>query len=94
MNFSIATAVIAATFALAACDRPQTAADRPAGTGSSAATSSSQGPKDTSAVRTPNTPAGLPSPSAAEKERESNKPQQGQVDPKQREQHRDFQQSR
>ncbi len=85
MKFSTATAILAATFALAACDRPQTA-ERPAGTGST-----SQGPRDTSAVQTPNTPAGLPRPSAEEKERESNKPQQGQVDPKQREQHRDFQ---
>lgn len=89
MKFSIATAVLAATFALAACDRPETA-DRPAGTGS---TSSTQGPKDTSAAQTQNTPAGLPRPSDAEKERGSNKVQQGQIDPKQREQHRDFERS-
>jgi hypothetical protein len=37
------------------------------------------------------TPANTPAPSAAEK-REGSNPQQGQVDPKQAEQHRDFQQ--
>ncbi|MGQ0653722.1 MAG: hypothetical protein ACT4P4_15875 [Betaproteobacteria bacterium] len=85
MKFSIATAIVAAAFALAACDRPDNPTPR------SAATGSTQGPKDTSAVQTPNTPANLPKPTEAERERESNKPQQGQVDPKQSEQHRDFQ---
>jgi hypothetical protein len=84
MKFSFATAVLAATFAVAACDRPDPVVDRPAGTGST------QGPKDTSPSQTQNSPANLPRPSEAEKERESNKPQQGQVDPKQPEQNRDF----
>ena len=91
MKFSIATALVAAAFALAACDRPADPTARSAATGSSAAAGGTQGPKDTSAVQTPNTPANLPKPSEAERERESNKPQQGQVDPKQPEQHKDFQ---
>ena len=85
MKLSIATALVAAAFALAACDRPDTPTTR------SAATGSTQGPKDTSATQTPNTPANLPKPSEAERDRESNKPQQGQVDPKQPEQRKDFQ---
>jgi len=91
MKFSIATALVAAAFALAACDRPDTPTERSAATGSSAAAGSTQGPKDTSAVQTPNTPANLPKPTEADRERETNKAQQGQVDPKQAEQHRDFQ---
>lgn len=87
MKFSIATALVAAAFALAACDRPAEPTPR------SAATGGTQGPKDTSTVQTPTTPANLPKPTEAEKERESNKPQQGQVDPKQPEQHRDFKRS-
>ena len=85
MKFSIATALLAAAFALSACDRADAPADR------SAATGSTQGPKDTSAAQTQNSPANLPKPTEGEKDRESNKPQQGQVDPKQPEQHRDFQ---
>jgi len=70
---------------LAGCDRkpnptPSTGATPPAdtaGTGSSA--------------NTPGTPANLGTPSAAEKKEGAN-PVQGQVDPKQPEQHKDFQQ--
>lgn len=91
MKFSIATALVAAAFALAACDRNNATTPRSAATGSSAATGNTQGPKDTSAVQTPNTPANLPKPTAAEKERESTKSQQGQVDPKEPAQNRDFQ---
>ena len=90
MKFSIATALLAAAFALTACDRNENPAPRSAATGSSATAGSTQGPKDTSAVQTPNSPANLPKPSEAERDRESNKPQQGQVDPKQPEQTKDF----
>ena len=70
---------------LAACDRnPEprsTATPPPAGSGATSAPSGSL----------PNTPANAGTPSAAEK-REGSNPTQGQVDPKQSEQHKDFQQ--
>lgn len=82
----VSLAVALALGALAGCDRPSTssqskgtppAATPPAGTGSSSAT--------------PSTPANVGTPSTAEKKEGSN-PVQGQVDPKQGEQHKDFQQ--
>jgi hypothetical protein len=81
---TIATAL--ALGALAGCDRnPQqrttaTPPAAPAGTGSSAAQSN-----------TPTTPANAGTPSAAEKKDGAN-PVQGQVDPKDGVQHKDFQQ--
>lgn len=79
--------VLALSFALlAACDRGEDR--RPAGTGSSAAPAA--GSSANTEAPTRQSPANLGTPSAAEKERESNKPQQGQVDPKQPAQQRDF----
>lgn len=76
------TTIVVAAFSLAllaACDRSD---QRPAGSGSSAA------PRNEAAQ--PTTPANVGTPSAAEK-RESANPQQGQVDPKEPAQRKDFQ---
>ena len=73
----VATALALGT--LAGCDRKPE--QRPASAGSSAV------PQST----TPTTPANTGTPSAAEKKEGSN-PVQGQVDPKQPEQNKDFQQ--
>jgi hypothetical protein len=78
---AIATAL--ALGALAGCDRTPDQRAAPAGTGGSAPT--------TPQANTPSTPANAGAPSAAEKKDGSN-PTQGQVDPKQGEQHKDFQQ--
>ena len=84
----VSIAVALALGALAGCDRtstpsqskgtPSTTPPPAAGTGSSSAT-------------TPNTPANAGTPSAAEKKEGSN-PVQGQVDPKQGSQTKDFEQ--
>lgn len=78
----VSIAVALALAALTGCDRnpnsSQTRATPPAGTGSSSAA-------------TPTTPANVGTPSAAEKKEGSN-PVQGQVDPKQGAQQKDFQQ--
>jgi hypothetical protein len=82
----VSIAVALALGALAGCDRTSSSSQSkgtppttsPAGTGSSSAT-------------TPSTPANAGTPSTAEKKEGSN-PVQGQVDPKQGEQHKDFQQ--
>jgi hypothetical protein len=81
----VSIAVALALGALTGCDRnPNPSQSKttppPAGTGSSSATTT-----------TPSTPANAGTPSAAEKKEGSN-PVQGQVDPKQGEQHKDFQQ--
>jgi hypothetical protein len=81
----VSLAVALALGTLAACDRtstpPQPKTTPPAaGTGSSSA-----------ATSTPNTPANVGTPTQAEK-KESTNPQQGQVDPKQDAQRKDFQQ--
>ena len=65
---------------LAACDRGD---NRPAASGSSAA------PRNEAAPSTQNTPANVGTPSHAEKQEGSN-PVQGQVDPKESRQHKDF----
>lgn len=70
---------------LAACDRGDDR--RPAGAGSSA---SGAARGDNAQAPTRQSPANLGTPSDGEK-REGRNPQQGQVDPKQSEQHRDFQ---
>lgn len=81
-------AIAVALGALAGCDRtpqerakqtPPTTTTQPAGSGSSAAQSN-----------TPSTPANVGQPTQAEKTDGAN-PTQGQVDPKQAEQHKDFQ---
>ena len=86
----VSLAVALALGTLAGCDRtstssqskgtPSTTTPPAAGTGSSSATTT-----------TPTTPANVGTPSAAEK-KESTNPQQGQVDPKQPAQTKDFQQ--
>ncbi len=79
------TLIVAAAFAaLAACDKPgDTRATSSAPKGDSASTAG--------ASQTPSTPANLPAPTQAEK-REGANPTQGQVDPKEKVQHRDFEQ--
>ena len=77
---TVATALVLGV--LAGCDRtPDQRTNQPAGTGASAPAQSN----------TPSTPANAGTPSAAEKKAGSN-PVQGQVDPKEGEQHKDFQQ--
>ena len=81
----VSIAVALALGALTGCDRSPNPSQSnttppPAGTGSSSATTT-----------TPSTPANAGTPSAAEKKDGSN-PVQGQVDPKQGEQTKDFQQ--
>ena len=75
--------LIAAALALvAACDRPQQPSTPPANTSSGASSGST----------TRTTPADISPPASQADKREGRNPQQGQVDPKQPEQHRDFQQ--
>jgi hypothetical protein len=80
---SIAIALVAVF--IAACDRPATQSPAERGAASAPATP----PPPASA--TPSTPANTGTPSPAEKSEGAN-PQQQQVDPKQPEQRRDFQQ--
>jgi hypothetical protein len=61
--------------------------DRPAGTGSSAA------PRNEAAPSSQGTPANVGAPSSSEK-RDGKNPVQGQVDPKEPAQHKDFQTSK
>jgi hypothetical protein len=77
-------AVLAAAVSVAACDRPSQPKTQPAASGSSAP-----------AQPLPQTSASRPGPgtATAEEKKESANPQQGQVDPKDGAQHRDFQQS-
>ncbi len=86
------TLIVAAVLTLlAACDKPaEPRADRaapPSRTDSTAASGASQ------SSSAPNTPANLGQPATQEEKREGANPQQQQVDPKERAQHRDFQQS-
>ena len=85
---AIATAL--ALGALAGCDRTpdQRATPTPPATGTPPAGGGSTAVPQ---ANTPSTPANAGTPSAAEKNAGSN-PTQGQVDPKQGEQHKDFQQ--
>jgi len=78
---TLAVLVGLALTALSACDRNPGQRAAPAGGGASAPQQSN----------TPSTPANTGTPSAAEKKSGSN-PVQGQVDPKQSEQNKDFQQ--
>jgi hypothetical protein len=79
-------AVAAALAAVAGCDRTpeQRAKQTPPSSAAGGGTSTPQ-------ANTPSTPANAGTPSAAEK-REGSNPTQGQVDPKQQPQHKDFQQ--
>lgn len=89
------TLVATTVFALlAACgEKPSdTGSDRAAASGRAGSSSAaSGGASQAQPSATPNTPANLGQPSSQEK-REGANPQQGQVDPKERAQHRDFQQ--
>jgi hypothetical protein len=76
---------------LAACDRNPNPQQRPATSAPSSTTPSSPAGTGSSASTTPSTPANAGTPSAAEK-REGSNPVQGQVDPKDSAQHKDFQQ--
>jgi hypothetical protein len=78
---TIAVVVALALGSLAGCDRKPTSAAAPAPQAGTGATQSN----------TPSTPANIGQPSQAEKKDGAN-PVQGQVDPKQGEQHKDFQQ--
>ena len=79
-------AVAVALAAVAGCDRtPEQRANQTPPTSAAGGTTSA--PQS----NTPSTPANAGTPSAAEK-REGANPVQGQVDPKQGEQHKDFQQ--
>lgn len=81
------TTILVAALSLAllgACDRGEPRPKTSAGSGSTAA------PKNEAAPSTQNTPANTGTPSTAEKHEGSN-PVQGQVDPKQGAQHKDFQ---
>lgn len=84
------TLVTAAVFGalLAACDKAADPA-APANRGSSSGASQPATPQST----TPTTPANLPKPTTMEERREGANPTQGQVDPKEGEQRRGFQQS-
>lgn len=81
------TLAAAAVFAalLAGCDRSETRTERSGANPSAGASQTQQQPAITT------TPANTPTPNAEEK-RDGANPQQGQVDPKQSEQRRDFQQ--
>ncbi len=82
--------ICAALALLAACDRgpeaPKSGAASPAGSPAQAGGASSGG------STTPTTPANISPPASQEDKREGRNPQQGQVDPKQSEQQKDFQQ--
>ncbi len=78
--------VAAALAALAACDRPaDKAASRDTRDTQTTAPNSSAGGSQT-------TPANLPKPATQDEKREGANPTQGQVDPKESKQHRDFEQ--
>lgn len=87
MKTTLITLSTALALGLAGCDRnpdPNAPQQRPAGAGTSSAPSTPQ-------ATTPSTPANAGTPSAAEKQ-EGRNPVQGQVDPKQSAQQKDFQQ--
>ncbi|MGH8639215.1 MAG: hypothetical protein ACREUZ_18930 [Burkholderiales bacterium] len=75
---------------LAGCDRNATPTPATGATPAPASTPAPAGSGSSAQSNTPSTPANAGTPSAAEKQEGSN-PTQGQVDPKQKEQHRDFQ---
>src|SRR5262245_46684233 len=79
----LALATALALGLLAGCDRaPEQRASQPAGAGASAPQQSN----------TPSTPANIGQPQTQAEKSEGANPVQGQVDPKQGEQHKDFQQ--
>jgi len=76
--------------ALAGCDRNPSPTPATGATPATGTTPPTAGTAGTGSSSTPSTPANAGTPSAAEKKEGSN-PTQGQVDPKQKEQQRDFQ---
>ena len=86
MRLQVLVLAAAAALLASGCDRD--AADRNASPQTSASGSASGG----ASVTTPTTPANAGQPASNEEKKEGANPQQGQVDPKQPEQHRDFQQ--
>ena len=86
----LAVAAALALGTLAACDRSPNPEQRPATT-PPASTAPAAGTAGTGSSTTPGTPANMGTPSSAEKQ-EGRNPVQGQVDPKQPEQQKDFQQ--
>ncbi len=84
-TFAVAIAIALGAVFPAACDRPSTQATP----GERGTAKAPEPPPTTNPV--PTTPANTGTPTQAEK-REGSNPVQGQVDPKQGEQHRDFQQ--
>ena len=98
MRLSFLFAAAALSLA-AACDRDEPTRASPAGsapaTASSAPAPSSPPSSSASAgasATTPTTPANVGAPGSDAQRKEGTNPVQGQIDPKQREQHRDFQQ--
>lgn len=86
------TTILVAALSLAllgACDRGEPRPKTTSGS-SPAASGSTTAPRNEAAPSTQNTPANAGTPSTAEK-REGSNPVQGQVDPKQGAQHKDFQ---
>ena len=87
MKISHLCALVAALGLLAACgkdDAPSRSASSPAAPNNSASTGAS--------ATTKTTPADIGQPGSLGEKKEGANPQQGQVDPKHAEQHRDFQQ--
>jgi hypothetical protein len=87
MKLMLTAALVLSLTALAACDRPRT--DPQPKTGAASGATSEQGPKREAAM--PSNPANAGVPTPGEK-REGSNPVQGQVDPKQPDQQRDFKQ--
>lgn len=86
-TFLISIAIALGAVFLAACDRPSTQT----GPGDRGTVKAPEPPPPATPNATPTTPANAGTPSTAEKAEGSN-PVQGQVDPKEKEQRRDFQQ--
>lgn len=79
--------ICAALALLAACERaPETKSSSSPGQAAPQESAASGG------TTTKTTPAGITPPASQEDKREGRNPQQGQIDPKQSEQHKDFQQ--
>ena len=93
MRFQILIAAAAVALAAAGCDRNEPARSSPSG---SAPTTAPSSPASSSSASgggtTPTTPAPTGAPASQAERKDGTNPVQGQVDPKQREQHKDFQQ--
>ena len=87
----VSLAVALALGTLAGCDRNPAPATKSATTPSATTPPAGSGSSSATTPSTPSTPANAGTPSSAEKKEGSN-PVQGQVDPKEKQQHKDFQQ--